>query len=281
MSSVISEIEELKILYKNIIDGCSFDESSGLYVKHLNDLDNSEIAHKKLAVFEKHRKNGLLSEEEKLNQLRDSEQWDKSKDEEIVDLQYLISDNEKNIKNIIPQQHGPILKMIEDAKEKLNKIQFEKSQLLGRTANEFAERDGFNYFIYLSLYKDKECKIRYFDNFDIFDNIEDDEVIKYIGIVESKLSQLSEANVRKISVMGFFLNCFSFAKEHVHTFLSIPVCRMSPYQTLLLSLGGRNLNILSQSDGSPPELIGDTKIDQVLLWFDTQFSILQSKRSNK
>lgn len=280
MSSIISEIEELKIIYKDIVDGCSYDEVEEIYVKHLSDLENSEVSRKKLAIFNKYKRDGLPSEEEKLNQLRESEQWDKSKDEEILSLKYFVSDNEKNLKFIIPQQHGPIIKQIDNAKEKLMMLDLEKRELLGRTANEFAERDGFNYFIYLSLYKDKECKTSHFNSFEDFDNIEDGEISKYISIVESKLSLASEKNIRKIAVLGFFLNCFNFAKETPHVFINMPVSQLSPYQTLLFSLGIRNLNIMSQSKGSPPDLIGDVKVDDIVLWFDQRYSILSSKRSS-
>lgn len=278
--ALISEVENLKVIYSDIINGCSYSVKDNLYVKHLNDLENSEITRKKIAVYEKYKNEGLPTEEEKLAQLRESEQWDITKDDEIISLQYQISDNEKNLQKIIPQQHGPIKKIIEDTKIRLRALSNEKNSLLGRTCDEMADRKGFNYFIYLSLYKDADCKAKLLEDFDTFQTLEDEEIIKLIGIVENKLGQLSEENIKKISVLPFFLNSFSFSKDSLRDFLGFPIVNLTHYQSLLFSLGSRNLNVLNQSEGSPPDMIEGVKVNDVVLWMDKNYSILLGKRNS-
>jgi hypothetical protein len=41
----------------------------------------------------------------------------------------------------------------------------------------------------------------------------------------------------------------------------------------------RNLNILNQSKGSPPDLIGDVTLEKIQSWYDQEYSIIQGKRN--
>ena len=41
---ILSETEELKVIYKEIIDGCSYIDNKNIYIKHLNELENGELA---------------------------------------------------------------------------------------------------------------------------------------------------------------------------------------------------------------------------------------------
>lgn len=277
MPNLLSEIENLKIIYKEIIEGFTVFEEFDIFVKHLTDLENAEVLRKKLFFFEKFQKEGLPSEDDKLKQLIESEQWSKSQEEEILQYRYIISDNEKNVKKLIPQQHAPILKVISETKKSLNKLLAERQNLIGRTANEFAERDSFHYFIYLSLFKDKTFQNRVFEHFKDFDGLEDDEIKPYISFVEETLKKFSEENIRKISVLPFFINIFAYSKERLYTFLGKPIVYLTPYQTLLLSLGSRNLTVLTQSETEPPELLSDVKIEDLIKWYDSQYSVLFTK----
>ena len=278
LNSNIQEVEELKIFYKEIIDGHSFYEDNLVYVKHLTDLDNTEITKKKQELFSKYRKD-LPTEEEKLQQLYDSEQWSKEQDEQILNYQYVISDNEKNLKNVIPLQHGPIIKIIDANKKELNKILQEKRVLMGRTAGEFAERDTFYYMVYLSMYKDKELTQRHFAKFSEFEELEEDEIRPYIELLDKTLRKFTDEILKKISVLPIFLNPLSYAKDSVYNFLGKPLIYATPYQMALLSLGTRNLNIMGQTDGEPPTLLDDIKIIDLVNWYDQQYSIILGKRN--
>lgn len=280
LQSSITEIEELKILYKEIIDGFTSFEDKGIYVKHLTDLDSTEITQKKQQFYNSYHKN-LPSEEEKLQQLFDSEQWTKQNEEEILSYRYIITDNEKNLKNIIPQQHGPILKIIEANREALRKLLIERRGLIGRTANEFAERDTFYYMVYLCMFRDKNFVSPVFKSFKEFDDLEDEEIQPYADLLDKTLSRYTEENIKKISVLPLFLNTFSYSKDAIHTFLGKPIIQITPYQMSLFSLGARNINILSQSDGEPPTLLDDVKVQDIVNWYDQNHSIIIGKRNMK
>jgi hypothetical protein len=274
----LSELEKLRILYKEILEGFSYFEGLDIYVKHLTDLDNTRITEKKHKLYLNYKKD-LPSEQEKLQQLYDTEQWSKDKEEQILNHRYVVTDNEKNLKNIIPQQHGPILKVIEANRIELQNLLRERRQLIGRTAEEFAERDTFYYMIYLSMFKDKELKNPRFLSFQDLENMEDDEIQPYVELLDKTFSQFTEENLKKISTLPLFINTFSYAKDNVSTFLGKPIIQITPYQLSLFSLGVRNINILTQSDGEPPVLLDDIKVEDVVNWYDQQYSIILGKRN--
>jgi hypothetical protein len=274
----LQELEELRIIYKEIVDGYSFYEDKGVYVKHLTDLENSEITKKKKSIYAHYRKD-LPTEEEKLKQLIETEQWSKEQEEEILQHQYIISDNEKNLKSIIPQQHGPIIQIIEANKKALNKLLREKRNLIGRTAEEFAERDTFYYMVYLSMYKDIELKNRCFDKFSDMEDMEDDEIKPYVDMLDTTLRKFPEDSVKKIAVLPLFLNPLSYAKESVYHFFGKPLINLTPFQMNLLSLGTRNLSIMSQTEGEPPALLDDVTIQDIVNWYDREYSIILGKRN--
>jgi hypothetical protein len=275
-TQLLTEIEDLKIIYKEIIDGCSL--FSSFYVKHLTELEHIEIIRKRLEFYQKYTADGVPTESEKLQQLIDSEAWTKDLEEQILELKYIISDNEKNLPKLIPQQQPLIQRVVKEKKEKLNLILTERLELIGATANEFAEKEGFSYYLYLSLYNDKECKDRVFKNFSDLENIETEELSPYIRATETSRKNFSEVNIKRISCLPFFLNSFSYSKENITTFLGKPIAFLTPFQIHLFSLGTRNMNILTQSDGEPPELLDDTKIDDLVLWYDQQYSVILGKQ---
>jgi hypothetical protein len=274
----LQELEELRIIYKEIVDGYSFYEDKGVCVKHLTDLENTEVTKQKRVLYTHYRKD-LPTEEEKLQQLIETEQWSKAQEEEILQYQYIITDNEKNLKNIIPQQHGPILQIIEANKKALNKLLREKRSLMGRTAEEFAERDTFYYMVYLAMYKDTKLKTRCFADFTVMEEMEDDEIKPYVDMLDSTMRKFTEEAIKKIAVLPIFLNPLSYAKDSVYHFLGKPLINVTPFQMNLLSLGTRNLNIMGQSEGEPPALLDDVKINDVVNWYDQQYSIILGKRN--
>lgn len=274
----LSELERLRIIYDEIICGSSFSESDGYYVKHLNESENIDILRKKRGYFAYYLKEGLPSEEDKLKEILADERWTKAEEERIAELRLFISDNEKNLVNIIPVQRPSIEKIIKDSKEELKKLAMRRQDMIGATADEYSERESYNYLIYLSFYKDKELTERVFKSFDEIDDMEYEELTPFIKSLETCLGELKEETVKKIAALPFFINVFSYSKENVSSFLMKPLYRLTAFQTLLISLGTRNLNILSQAESDPPELTGSTKISELVDWYDLQYSIILGKR---
>ena len=99
----LSEIQQLRLIYKEIIDGYSFLDPISAYIKHLSEPDNISILKKRQDFFNFYVSNGILPEKEKLEIAYLTEQWTPIKEEEIAALKLRIKDNSKMIESIIPQ----------------------------------------------------------------------------------------------------------------------------------------------------------------------------------
>lgn len=272
------ETELLKLIYYEIINGSSFDSENSLFVKHFSEKENFLIQKKKIELFYEYSRQGIPNESELLKSAIQNEQWSTEKEDKILELKYAISDNEKNINTIIAQQRPLIKKAIDKDKEKLSKLIEERKNTLGKSLEDLMADNLNEYFSFISLFKDEECKIPAFSSFEEFEEL---DFLKLIKLNESIISigdKFSELNIKKIAVMPFFLNKFSYSKEDITKFLGIPVYKLTYNQSLLFSNGIRNLNILENTESQPPDLSLDGTIDSLVNWYDIQNSILISKR---
>ena len=277
----LSEFDKLRLIYKDIIRGSSYSETEKFHVRHLSELDNIDITNYKIRQFNYYLENQLMSEEQKVKWLIENEEWTKQQEDQIVSLKYIISDNLKNIDKIIPEQRAGIQLMINQKKDELANLLIEKKALMGITADEYSEKDAIHFFTYLSMYRDMEGKSPYFASFEEFEDCSDEAIKRYVNEIDSILKPFTESQIRKISALPFFLNPFSYCKDSVTSFLKIPMHKVTNYQMLLLSLGSRNINILSQSEGQPPEFLDKDDLDKIVNWYDQQSSIIAGKRNTK
>jgi hypothetical protein len=277
------EVDNLRITYNEIIAGFSYFREKNCYFKHLNEIDFGRLSENRRDGFLKFKKEGLPTEAERLKYLIGCEAWSKEKEEEIVECRYAISDNEKHVNlqsNLIPQQREMILKIVNDYRIRLKKLLDEKSSLIGATAESYADVENTQYLIYLGFYKDEQLKTRSFAHQSELEDFEDEELGPYFQFVSGIRERINEDSIQSISVLPFFLNNFSYSKENIQTFLGKPVIDLSSYQLSLFSFGVRNLSVLSNTEGEPPEMLGDVTVRDVRVWFDTQYSVLLGKRKS-
>lgn len=273
----LTEIEQLKIIYQEIVLGYS-QSTQGYFVRHLNDLDHIDILRQRIFIYNKYITEGVPSEASQIKSLIERGEWTQQQEDKILELKYIISDNEKNV-NLIKEQQWAVKAIIKQKRQELVTLLIERQELIGLTADNASERESYSYLVYISLFKNTECKDPLFTTFDEFSNIEETRAEAYAKEVETLLSRFKENNIRKISTLPFFLNPFSYSKERVHTFIDKPISKLTNYQMLLFSLGTRNINILSQAEGEPPELLDDVQPQKIVDWYDQNYSIILGKQN--
>jgi hypothetical protein len=278
-SEDIKEIDKLKIIYYEIIAGCSHVPDLNIYIKHFSELDNIELSKRKQYFLNQYLKDGIPSYKDRIKVLIDNEEWSAQEDENINFLKTIISDNERNVK-VIKEQQYLIHQIIKDKRQELNQALFRKRNILGATAEEFADRETLNYMAFQCIFKDSECKHRLFATLEDFQSIEDSKSDSYTNSLDIALNDMNEQNIRRIASMPFFINIFSYVKEDVSAFFKKPMFSLSNYQFLLISLGSRNLGVLSATENDPPEIITDDDIQKRVDFFDLEYSVLIGKRKN-
>lgn len=274
----ISEIDELRLIYFEILNGSSFCSENNIYIKHFTEKENYLLLKKRIEVWDYYSKEGVPHDSELLKNSIENGEWSNEKENKILELKYLISDNEKNIHNIIVQQRAPILKAIQKAKDQLNEILFERKRILGKSIEDLIDEDINDYISYISFYKDQKCKHSAFNSYEEFEKMNFSEIIKFNKLLSIHYEKFSEEKIKKIAAMPFFLNKFSYTKDKIYDFLGIPLNELSHNQISLFSLGAKNLNTLSNSEGNPPDLNLGAKPDQLVHWYDIQYSILLGKK---
>jgi len=275
----ISEIDELKLIYYEIIRGSSFEPGLCLYVKHFSELESFLLLRKRIELFRFYSKEGVPHELELLKNALATEEWSEEKENKILELKYRISDNEKNIHNIIVQQQGFIQRMIDNAKKELNEILRDRKGILGRSIEDLIDEDVEDYLSYISFFKDERCTIPFLLTYEEFEKLEPQEINKFNIGLGNTYARFSEENIKKIACLPFFLNKFSYSKERIDGFLGKSVNSLTNNQTSLFSLGVRNLNVLSHAKGSPPDISLEAKPLDVLKWYDIQHSLILTKQN--
>lgn len=275
----LSEFDSLRLIYQEIIEGCSISKDGTIFLKHLTDIDNIEVLRQRIVFLNYYLSKGIPSESTRLKELIESSEWSLEKEDQILSLRYSISDNEHNLRNIIPQQQASIKYGIEMDKKKLISLLTERHLTFGTTAEEMSNRDSSNFFGFFSAYKDRKLTIPFFKNWEEFDELDNDEHDKFQVLVNENYEKFSDKNIKGLACLPIFLNAFSYCKEDLVSFLNKPIALLSSNQLHLFSLGERNLNILSKTKASPPELLDDIKISDIVSWYDLQYSVILGKRN--
>lgn len=278
-ATVKDQYDSLRILYKEIIQGYTYDFHSKFYIKHLTESESIDPVLAKEHFFRIAVSKGLIPEKEKEKLLVEAGDLTNEMSEEISFLEQFIQDNEKAIEKMVVASQVKVLRaIVEQKKGELLSLRFKKIEILGLTAESYSEKHASNYLIYNSLFSDKELKNRPYTE-EEFADLDYQDIHYFVRTYNRIIDKYSERNLRKISAMPFFLNSIAAAIEQPMFFLNKPVTDFTIFQLNIFNRGKRNRFILSNAKGSPPDLLPSTKIQGVLDWYDSNYSIIISKFS--
>lgn len=278
---VISELDNLKLIYFEIIDGYSPCSDLNCYIKHFSEKESHLLLQKKIELQKYYSESGVPLEEELLKQRIESGDWSKEKEEQILQLKVDITDAENGLHTILPEQRGFLQNILEEKQKALSELRFERKNVLGRCVEDLVDEDVNDYVSYLSCYKDPALAEHIKKSYQEFQELEQEETNKIAVILSENYKRFSEENLKFCSVMPFFLNKFSYCKEDIQSFLGIPVNQLTHNQNYLFSMGVRNLNVLQKAEGSPPDLNLDATPLAISKWYDIQYSIQLGKSKQK
>ena len=277
----LSDLEEIKLIYFEVLEGFNFDAETKLFVKHFSDRDSCLILRKREELFRYYSSQGVPHEDDLLKNAIENEEWSQDKEDNILSLKYQISDNEKNIHNIIPEQRGGIEKILEETRVKLAEALFERKNILGRSIEDLIDDDVNDYVVYLSFFKDEKLTQPIEPTYEIFQNWEPTEINNLNHRLGFHYRRFSERNLKGVASLPMFVNKLGFSKEDASTFLGRPIVDLTHNQNFIFSYGIRNLNLLSTAKGNPPDLNIEAKIDDVIKWYDLQHSINIGKKNSQ
>ena len=274
-----SEIEDLKLHYYDVINGACYFPERKIYIKHFNEIDNIKSLIYKKKIIKDYEKQGLLSTKNKKKYLIENDLWTQEKEDRILQLKYIISDNEKQIESfVVPSQKANIQSLVNRDKEELDKLQKELDGLLEPTSESMSLRESENYLIFISCFEDEKLTKPYWTE-PQFDQLSESLLIDYKVLFRATLYNTSLKIIEKIACMPFYLNALRLADKKIENFFDKKAYEFTYAQSDLYLLGVRNLNILNNTEGTPPSLI-DSTAEDLVKWYDLQYSIMLSKSKN-
>lgn len=264
------ESNRLKKLYADILKGYStfLDSTFGpFFVKHLNIIDSSEIDEQYEFHYNQAQKNNIPTEKEKLEYLKKESLWNELRDKEIFD-------NENFIKGLIDNKKRSLLKSevdklneeIKSAEIKTNQLKQEKLELIGYTSESFASKKCNEFHIYYSFFKDKDLKLRLFEDINVFYEVEENDIAYLSFLYNSKFQNFNEKNLKRLALFPFFLNSFMGAGDNIFAFWGKPLSLLTFYQNELNQNGLYFKNLLSECKDIPNDLLSDP--DKLIDWFN-------------
>ena len=247
--------KELKSIYIKIINGYTEIETSfgQMYIKHIDTWASGEVDDVYQEHLDKAKGQGLPTEEEQTEFLQKEEIWTKKEEQKLTDLDLSIRGMRSTKgKLYLDSQIEQINKEIDEAVGKANDLRKEKMELMGFTAEAYASKKLNEFYMYTSLYKDKEFKNLFFSE-------EAFEDVSFQGLHElmSKYNQATkyyiEINLKRISLSPFFLNYFYLCDDNPMTFFGKPVIKLTYLQAEMFGYARYFKNLLSQAKNQPTD----------------------------
>ncbi len=252
---------KLKKIYIEILNGASFikDPLMGdLYVKHLDSFDTEEIDEKREEYKEKALSKGLPGREKREEEIIKEGDWTEEKNVKMRDLEDYVRGMQRTKEKLILQSEIKRFDtQIKDASDKHGVLSNEKESLMGYTAEEYSNKKVNDFYIFFTLFKDKEFKQRRLTQEEL-DEVSDDDLWRITRMYGACLKKFNENNLKRIALSPFFLNAYSLCEDNPFTFFGKSIVNLTYHQTDLFSFGRYFKHILSEMKHQPtPEQLDD------------------------
>jgi len=244
---------KLRLLFIDILKGysLSYYKDNKLYFKHNTSFDSGEIDHLKQEFIEKAKRNGLPTEDQKEEYLISENIWSKENNEKIKKLKSDISTLKQTKSKLFKSDDiNEFNRQIDQKKLELITLASERKDLLGFTVEDYANKKINEYYMFNSLFKDKELKERYFSEQE-FDELENKDISEILTIYNDINKNFVETNLKKISLSSYYLSLFNLCDENAYNLYGKPIVYLTFYQMEVFGYARYFKNALSDAKHKP------------------------------
>lgn len=243
-----------KVVFRDICRGYSYlsvDENA-YYVKHLRFSEFSEIDCLKNIHIEEAKKRGLPTVEEALNNLKEEGFWGDKEEEDIKQKETFVLKLLESKKNIyLKSKIDSLNKQLQEAQLEISELKNKRNSLIGNTCENHAEQKVTEEFIKFILYKDEDCKKKYFTD-EEFDELSSSELTKLVVEYNKLCEAFSDLEIQKLILEDFYSYFMPYCDDPLH-FFGNPIVELTFNQLKLLNYSRYFRNILQSSDKIPEE----------------------------
>ncbi len=252
---MIHDRNKLKLIFIDILRGYSVRSlhKNNIFIKHQTSFDSGDIDHKKEEFKNKAIIRGLPTLDDQEKYIIKEKLWSEEKNKEIEKIILYISNlkttksklfRNEEIKAINVRIHEEILK--------LNKLQSEKKELIGFTAEDYALKKINEYHIKNSLFREESLTYKYFSETQ-FDELEDEDIVNILNIYDNFNKDFIEKNLKKIALSSFYLNLFNISEDNPYYFYGKPIIYLTFYQIEIFGYARYFKSIISNAKNKPSD----------------------------
>lgn len=248
---------DLKSVFYDVLKGHTVFEPRFIgkrcYVKHLNIYDNVETDKLYDSCFKKAKGKGLPTEEEQKKYLDEESLWTVKQDAKIDELTGFVSNlRATKSKLFLKSQIEPIVQQIEEAEKKLFDLSKERIELMGYTAESYANKRSNEIYIRKAIFTTPTFEENSINETD-FDHISDEELSSLTIDYNAATKFLTLDSIKKISLLPFFCNYFYLCDDNPMIFFGKPVIELSFFQAELFAFGRYFKGLVQESKAQPSD----------------------------
>tara|TARA_Y100000310_G_scaffold181845_1_gene181876 strand:+ start:1576 stop:2595 length:1020 start_codon:yes stop_codon:yes gene_type:complete len=262
---------ELRLLYADILNGyCrSLSEKYGdIYIKHLDTRDAAEMDYVRDGYYQDAKEKGLPTEKEKLAYLDKNEEWTAQEENELEGQRSYVKQLELNkSKLFLDKDRNQIINQIKETRKDVEKKELTRLEFVGITSESFSAKKANEYYIFKSLFKNKDCSETLLSAED-FDELNAQGIYELVEIYNEKMKLFASVNLKRIALSGFFLNFFYLCEDNPLTFFGKPAVNLTFYEAELFGHAKYFKQILQDSKNKPPHDIMDDP-DAIINWYES------------
>jgi hypothetical protein len=273
---------KLRLLFIDILKGysLSYYNSNKLYFKHNTSFDSGEIDHLKQEFLEKAKRNGLPTESQKEEYLILENLWSKENNEKINKLKSDISALKQTKSKLFKSDDiNEFNRQIDQKKLELITLAAERKDLLGFTVEDYANKKINEYYMFNSLFKDKDLKDRYFSEQE-FDELENKEISEVLEIYNNINKNFIENNLKKIALSSYYLSLFNLCDENAYNLYGKPIVYLTFYQMEVFGYARYFKNALSEAKHKPSDEYYEDP-DKLIEWLESSKNVEEVLSKNE
>jgi len=273
---------KLRLLFIDILKGysLSYYKSNKLYFKHNTSFDSGEIDHLKQEFIEKAKRNGLPTEDQKEEYLILEGIWSKENNEKIKKLKSDISTLRQTKSKLFKSDDiNEFNRQIDQKKLELITLAVERKDLLGFTVEDYANKKINEYYMFNSLFRDKDLKDRYFSEQE-FDELENKEISEVLEIYNNINQNFIENNLKKIALSSYYLSLFNLCDENAYNLYGKPIIYLTFYQMEVFGYARYFKNALSEAKHKPSDEYYEDP-DKLIEWLESSKNVEEVLSKNE
>ena len=273
---------KLRILFVDILKGytIAYYKNSKLYFKHNTSIDSGDIDHIKQEFIEKAKKNGLPTEQEKEEYIIKEKLWSTEKNEEIKKIKSYTSGLKQTKSKLFKNDDiAQMNKQINQENVKLFTLIAERKDLLGFTVEDYANKKINEYYMFNSLFKDKDLKNKFFSEQE-FDELENKDLSEILEIYNNMNKNYVDKNLKKIALSSYYLSLFNLSDDNPYYMYGKPIVYLTFYQMEVFGYARYFKNALSEAKHKPPDEYYEDP-DKLIDWLESSKNVEEVLSKNE